>query len=244
MNRSRQTQPSSALWTIGVLAVVCAVVAGLFAVFDEEDKAVAGTRPVVAGENGHAASGAAGHSAPDAAGAASDGAPDSAGAADSAGPQPVTQVDRTFLVAVRQAGLWEIPAGRLAQTHASSEAVKRAGLHLMDGHSKLDQLVREDAKILGVPLPNEATEEQQEFVRRMEQARGAEFDRIFANLLRASHGKIFATIAEVRAATQNDLIRRHARQANQTVLDHLEVLEDTGLVDTATFQEVEEAVTS
>ncbi|MEW2635581.1 DUF4142 domain-containing protein [Streptomyces sp. NPDC048389] len=166
----------------------------------------------------------------------------SATAEEAQGPQTVTDVDRTFLVAVRQAGLWEIPAGRLAQTHASSEAVKRAGLHLIDGHSKLDQLVREDAKILGVELPNEATEEQQGFVRQMENARGAEFDRIFTNLLRASHGKIFATIGEVRGATQNDLIRRHARQANQTVLDHLEVLEDTGLVDAATFAEVEAAV--
>ena len=164
-------------------------------------------------------------------------------AAEAQGPQKVTEIDRTFLVKVRQAGLWEIPAGRLAQTHASSEAVKRAGLHLIDGHSKLDQLVREDAKILGVELPNEATEEQQGFVRQMENAQGAEFDRLFANLLRASHGKIFATIGEVRAATQNDLIRRHARQANQTVLDHLEVLEDTGLVDPATFAEVEAAVT-
>lgn len=163
-------------------------------------------------------------------------------AAEAQGPQQVTEVDRTFLVKVRQAGLWEIPAGRLAQTHASSEAVKRAGLHLLDGHSKLDQLVREDAKILGVALPNEATEEQQGFVAQLENARGAEFDRIFANLLRVSHGKIFATIAEVRAATQNDLIRRHARQANQTVLDHMEVLEDTGLVDATTFAEVEAAV--
>ncbi|WP_267243443.1 DUF4142 domain-containing protein [Streptomyces sp. PR69] len=159
-----------------------------------------------------------------------------------AGPQIVTDVDRTFLVAVRQAGLWEIPAGRLAQTHAQSEAVKRAGLHLIDGHSKLDQLVREDAKILGVEIPNEATPEQQGWVKQMENARGAEFDRLFANLLRASHGKIFATIGEVRGATQNDLIRRHARQANQTVLDHLEVLEDTGLVEQATFEEVEAAV--
>ncbi|WP_326647487.1 DUF4142 domain-containing protein [Streptomyces sp. NBC_01750] len=156
--------------------------------------------------------------------------------------QPVTQVDRTFLVKVRQAGLWEIPAGRLAQTHASSDAVRRAGLHLIDGHSKLDQLVREDANILGVELPNEATPEQQGWVRQLDDAQGDEFDRLFANLLRASHGKIFATIGEVRASTQNDLIRRHARQANQTVLDHMEVLEDTGLVDPKTFQEVEAAV--
>ncbi|MFF3322660.1 DUF4142 domain-containing protein [Streptomyces sp. NPDC002889] len=165
-----------------------------------------------------------------------------AGAADS-GPQPVTEVDRTFLVKVRQAGLWEIPAGRLAQTHASSDAVRRAGLHLLDGHSKLDQLVREDADILGVELPNEATAEQQQWVTQLDEARGDEFDRLFANVLRASHGKIFATIGEVRAATQNDLIRRHARQANQTVLDHMEVLEDTGLVTPDTLREVESAVT-
>ncbi|MEU3446404.1 DUF4142 domain-containing protein [Streptomyces thermolilacinus] len=159
------------------------------------------------------------------------------------GPQPVTEIDRTFLVKVRQAGLWEIPAGRLAQTNGQSEAVKRAGLHLLDGHSKLDQLVREDARILGVDIPNEATEEQKGFVRQLEAARGAEFDRIFANILRSSHGKIFATIGEVRAATQNDLIRRHAKVANETVLDHMEVLEDTGLVEARTFAEVETAVT-
>src|SRR3954471_2068157 len=80
------------------------------------------------------------------------------------GAGPVTTVDKTFLVKVRQAGLWEMPAGRLAQTNASSEAVKRAGLHLLDGHSKLDELVREDAAILGVELPDKATDEQQGWV--------------------------------------------------------------------------------
>lgn len=64
----------------------------------------------------------------------------------------------------------------------------------------------------------------------------------FVNLLRASHGKIFATIAEVRAGTQNDVIRRHATQANQTVLDHMTVLEDTGLVDAKTLADVAAAV--
>ncbi|MEQ0560045.1 DUF4142 domain-containing protein [Amycolatopsis sp. NEAU-NG30] len=159
-----------------------------------------------------------------------------------AGAGPVTELDKTFLVKVRQAGLWEIPAGNLAQTHASSEQVKRAGLHLLDGHSHLDQLVREDARILGVTLPDQATAEQQGWVRQLTAAQGLEFDKLFANLLRASHGKIFATIAEVRAGTQNDVIRRHATQANQTVLDHMTVLEDTGLVDADTIADVAAAV--
>ncbi|WP_410565189.1 DUF4142 domain-containing protein [Amycolatopsis sp. cmx-4-61] len=165
-----------------------------------------------------------------------------AGTNEIAGAGPVTELDRTFLVKVRQAGLWEIPAGDLAQTHASSEQVKRAGLHLLDGHSHLDQLVREDAKMLGVTLPDQATAEQQGWVRQLTDAQGLEFDKLFANLLRASHGKIFATIAEVRAGTQNDVIRRHATQANQTVLDHMTVLEDTGLVDAKTIADVAAAV--
>ncbi|MEV6626397.1 DUF4142 domain-containing protein [Amycolatopsis sp. NPDC051106] len=155
---------------------------------------------------------------------------------------PVTELDQTFLVKVRQAGLWEMPAGTLAQTHASSDAVKRAGLHLLDGHSHLDQLVREDAKMLGVTLPDQASAEQQGWVRQLTAAQGLEFDKLFVNLLRASHGKIFATIAEVRAGTQNDVIRRHATEANQTVLDHMSVLEDTGLVDAQTIADVAKAV--
>lgn len=166
-----------------------------------------------------------------------------AGAGDNpVGAGPVTELDKTFLVKVRQAGLWEIPAGDLAQTHASSEQVKRAGLHLLDGHSHLDQLVREDARMLGVTLPDQATAEQQGWVRQLTEAQGLEFDKLFANLLRESHGKIFATIAEVRAGTQNDVIRRHATQANQTVLDHMTVLEETGLVDAKTIADVAAAV--
>ncbi|WP_328452852.1 MULTISPECIES: DUF4142 domain-containing protein [unclassified Amycolatopsis] len=170
-----------------------------------------------------------------------------AGAAPEAAPPsgnsgPLTDVDKTFLVKVRQAGLWEIPAGRLAQTHASSEAVKRAGMHLLDGHSLLDQLVREDSAITGVQLPDQATAEQQGWDRQLTEAQGLQFDELFVGLLRSSHGKIFATIAEVRASTQNDLVRRLARQASLTVMDHMEVLEDTGLVTQQTLDEVGAAV--
>ncbi|WP_431961975.1 DUF4142 domain-containing protein [Actinacidiphila sp. bgisy160] len=154
----------------------------------------------------------------------------------------LTDLDKTFLTKVRQAGLWEIPAGRLAQTHASSEAVKRAGMHLLDGHSKLDQLVREDARGLGVPIPDQATPEQQAWVRQLENAQGLQFDQLFVDLLRNSHGKVFIVIGEVRATTKNPLVRRLATQANDTVQDHMEVLEDTGLVTDATLEDVASSI--
>ncbi|GAA2323793.1 hypothetical protein Scani_40920 [Streptomyces caniferus] len=150
----------------------------------------------------------------------------------------LSALDKTFLTKVRQAGLWEMPAGRLSQTHASSEAIKRAGMHLLEGHSKLDQLAREDSKALNSPIPDEATPEQQGWVDQLKNARGHAFDQLFVDLLRASHGKIFVTIGEVRATTKNDLIRRLATQANNTVQDHMDVLEDTGLVTDATLDDV------
>ncbi|WP_254885726.1 DUF4142 domain-containing protein [Streptomyces sp. NA02950] len=164
-----------------------------------------------------------------------------AGAA-AAGSGGLTELDKTFLVKVRQAGLWEIPAGRMAQSQASSEAIKRAGMHLLDGHSKLDQLTREDAKALNVPLPDEASAEQQGWVDQMKAAKGREFDQTFVDLLRASHGKIFITIGQVRATTKNAMIRRLATQANNTVNDHMEVLEDTGLVTDAVLDDVASTV--
>ncbi|MFG3119524.1 DUF4142 domain-containing protein [Streptomyces sp. NPDC048197] len=159
-----------------------------------------------------------------------------------AGPRgntgPVSALDKTFLTKVRQAGLWEMPAGRLAQTHASGEAIKRAGMHLLEGHSKLDELAREDSEALNVPIPDQATPEQQGWVDQLKNARGQAFDQLFVDLLRASHGKIFITIGEVRATTKNSLIRRLATQTNNTVQDHMDVLEDTGLVKDATLDDV------
>ncbi|MGO4750475.1 DUF4142 domain-containing protein [Streptomyces sp. 2MCAF27] len=151
---------------------------------------------------------------------------------------PVSKLDIEFLKKVRQANLWESPAGRLTQTHATSESVKRAGLHIMEGHAKLDEFVRNTAEALNVSLPDEASEEQQGFVRTLENAQGADFDEKFANILRGTHGKIFVTIAQVRASTKNTLMRRFASEVNLTVLDHQNVLDDSGLVDEATYDDI------
>ncbi len=144
---------------------------------------------------------------------------------------PMTALDKDFLIKVRLAGLWELPAGQQAQQRGSSQAMKRAGQHLIDGHTSLDAAVRETAPQLGVQLPNEATDQQKGWLAEMTAASGAEYERKFANILRLAHGKVFTVIAEVRATTRNSLVRELANQANVTVLDHITVLEETGLVD-------------
>ncbi|MFI7383921.1 DUF4142 domain-containing protein [Streptomyces sp. NPDC049813] len=144
---------------------------------------------------------------------------------------PLSATDRVFLTKVRLAGLWELPAGQQAEERAPSRAVATAGRHLVEGHTFLDARVREVAARLRLGLPNQPTAQQRGWLRTLTAARGAEYERQFANLLRRAHGQVFALVAQVRAATRNTLVRDLADDANTTVLDHITVLEATGLVD-------------
>ncbi|MFF4398253.1 DUF4142 domain-containing protein [Streptomyces sp. NPDC001480] len=144
---------------------------------------------------------------------------------------PLTEGDRDFVVKVRAAGLWEYPVGQLGLQKGQSAAVKTASNHLIDGHAALDVSCRKIAPLLNITLPNIASPQQEGFVTQLKSDSGKQFDVDFANILRMTHGSIFNTIAKVRSTTKNSLVRALADQANDTVLDHMTVMEKTGDVD-------------
>ncbi|KND46269.1 MULTISPECIES: DUF4142 domain-containing protein [Streptomyces] len=144
---------------------------------------------------------------------------------------PLTASDRDLIVRVRLAGLWELPAAEKAMARSKSPQVKEAADHLIVGHKDLDERVRAVASQLGVELPNVPNEQQQGFLQQMDNATDDQFDRVWANLLRSAHGKIFPAIGTIRNQTENTLVRQLASDTNQTVLDHITMLEKTGQVD-------------
>ncbi|MGI5458842.1 DUF4142 domain-containing protein [Streptomyces sp. CA-249302] len=144
---------------------------------------------------------------------------------------PLSGLDREFITKVRLAGLWELPAGQEAEQKGTTQAVRTAGQHLVQGHTFLDQRVRDVAAKLGLALPNEPNAQQQQWLATLNAAQGVDYDRDFANILRLAHGKVFSVVAQVRATTRNSLVRALADDANTTVLDHIKVLEATGYVD-------------
>ncbi|MGM9380478.1 DUF4142 domain-containing protein [Streptomyces antibioticus] len=144
---------------------------------------------------------------------------------------PLSALDREFVTKVRLAGLWELPAGVQAEEKGTTDAVRTAGRHLVEGHTFLDERARDVAAKLGLPLPNEPDDQQRTWLAELDAARGRAFDWTFANTLRVAHGRVFSLVAQVRAGTRNSLVRALADDANSTVLDHIRVLEATGLVD-------------
>ncbi len=142
-----------------------------------------------------------------------------------------TTTDQDFLVMVRQAALWQVPAGEYAREHASSTKVKDVGQQLIVDNTKLDDEVRVVAAQLGVALPNRASEEQQGWLAELAGEEGPAYDRAFANRLRAAHGTILPIVAAVRSGTRDPTVRTFAKDVHDVVSKHMTTLESTGLVD-------------
>jgi predicted outer membrane protein len=146
---------------------------------------------------------------------------------------PMGPAGRDLLQKVTLAGLWEGPAGRMALEKSANPKVQEAGRHLIEGHADLDRRTVELARTLNVTLPTQPNESQQGWLNEMQAApaRSTEFDKVFANRLRAAHGVVYKFLATVRTGTRNTAIRDYAKVCMDTVLDHMTVLEATGMVD-------------
>ena len=143
----------------------------------------------------------------------------------------ISAADRDFVVKVRLAGLWEIPAGEMAREKSSDPRIQQIGRSISAQHVALDQLTRAAAGKLGIDLPGKPNSDQQKWLGEMRDAEGAQFDQVYIDRLRAAHGKIFPAIATIRTSTRNDTVRKLAQQANQFVMTHLTLLESSGIVD-------------
>lgn len=143
----------------------------------------------------------------------------------------LSAADIDFVIKVRLAGLWEIPAGNMAVEKSNDPNVVKIGKSIAAQHVSLDNLDRAAAKKLNIDLPNQPNGDQQGWLNEMKAASGAQFDQIFVDRLRAAHGKIFPAIASIRAGTRNDTVRKLAQQANQFVMTHMTLLESSGVVD-------------
>jgi predicted outer membrane protein len=146
-------------------------------------------------------------------------------------PAQLSAADLALFDGVRLAGLWEMPAGQMAAERGSSQRVRQVGAEIAAQHAELDQLAVDAANKVGHQLPTKPTDTQQGWLDEMRTASSdREFDQIFVDRLRAAHGKIFPVIGAVRSGTRNEVARGLAQEANQFVLNHLSLLESTGLV--------------
>jgi putative membrane protein len=143
----------------------------------------------------------------------------------------INDADMTFLDKVKQAGLWEIPMGRLAQEKGLSTRTKEVGKLIANDHEVLDDDVKRVAAKFGHPLPSEASLQQQTWMNEIRGASGKQLDELFAQRLRFAHGVVYGAIAQVRAFSRNPLMVAFATQCELFVARHMSLLDSTGEVN-------------
>jgi predicted outer membrane protein len=146
------------------------------------------------------------------------------------GRSRLNAADLTLLVGLRQAGLWEIPAARIAAQQGTTPKIRQAGQKIATEQAQLDNLTVDAAKSLGAITPSTPTAQQQGLLDQLQAAGGSQFDQLFVSSLRDAYGFLYPIIGEVRASTRNVVIRQLADQANVSVIHYMQILESTGLV--------------
>ncbi len=148
----------------------------------------------------------------------------------------MTEADRDFVVKVRAAGLWEYPVGMLGLQKDTT--VRTAGDHLVRPTPRWTRPTARSPPHSASPSPTSRLLSSRASSTLTGET-GKQFDTDFANILRMTHGSIFNTVAKIRSTTKNSLVRQLADQANIMVLDHITVMEKTGLVnfDQTLFQQ-------
>ena len=142
--------------------------------------------------------------------------------------QVFADYDKVFLDKVKQAGLWEIPSGELAEKKGLSEQTRSVGKLIAADHRVLDDDVKRVAARFGYTLPTKPTLEQQGWLDEINAASGKEFDRLFASACDFAHGLVYQAIADVRAHSRNQMMRAFAKQCEIFVNRHMSLLESTG----------------
>jgi putative membrane protein len=142
--------------------------------------------------------------------------------------QALSTLDREFLTVINFANLWEVPMGDLAAKQGTTQRVRDVGATIASDHRKLTTAVKDLANKFGVVLTETPSSSTAKWMSEIRAASGEQFDKVFADRLRAAHGTVFSLIAEIRAGTTNTAIRDFATQANNIVMKHMSLLESTG----------------
>lgn len=147
----------------------------------------------------------------------------------------LSAADRLLLVQLRQAALWEIPVGRAAARRGSQEATRKNLGQIATRHIRFDEVNRQMAAKLNVPLPNEPTADQQSWMSEITGKSGTDYDKTVVARMRTAQGQLYTRAAAVRASTRNTVMRKYALRAESFLNGQLKLLENTGFVTVDTL---------
>lgn len=138
------------------------------------------------------------------------------------GKSSLDRADRKHFREIAQANMAEVQAGKLAQTKASSDEVKKFAQHMVDDHSKMLKEQETMAQSKGVSLPKEPGKSEKSALKKLQSASGAQFDKSYMQQMVKDHEKALKLVQDTAKGAKDPELKQAAEQAAPEIQKHLD----------------------
>jgi len=139
----------------------------------------------------------------------------------------LTDQDKKFADAAAQGGMAEVMLGELASSNGTHASVKSLGAMMVKDHGKANEELKSWASASGYSLPSSVTAEQQKAYDELKAKKGAEFDRMFADVMVNDHKKVLAAFKKESTEGNEASLKSFATKTVPTLEHHLMESEKT-----------------
>jgi putative membrane protein len=157
--------------------------------------------------------------------ASNDNANGTSGANAGATSVKLSDSEKQLLQNIADADKAEIEMGQLAQSNGSSQKVKDFGQKLVDDHTQNNQQLQQLAQQKGVQLSVQEKPAEQSTKSKLENVKGAQFDKAFMQHEKDDHAKLLSQLKQQQDQIQDPDLKSFVGQTISAVQQHLDAAE-------------------
>lgn len=129
--------------------------------------------------------------------------------------------DKKFADAAAKGGMMEVMMGQLAASNATNATVKSLGQMMVKDHGKANDELKKWATATGYTLPTALDADQQKQYDGLKAKKGAEFDRMYTDLMVTDHQKDIAEFKKQASGGSEASLKSFASTTLPTLEHHL-----------------------
>ena len=137
----------------------------------------------------------------------------------------VSAADRKFMNEAAIGGMEEVELGKLAQSKASTDDVKKFGQRMVDDHSKANDQLKSLASSKGVDLPTQLDKKAQGDVDKLTKA--TSFDKQYMAMMVKDHKKDVSEFEKQSKSAKDPDVKSFATNTLPTLQEHLKLAQQT-----------------
>jgi putative membrane protein len=122
--------------------------------------------------------------------------------------------------------MYEVQAGKLAESKGSSAAVKSFGRHMVAAHTQTTANLKAAIKKAGLDIqpPSQLDSKHQQMLDQLQSASGSDFDQTYISQQESTHQAALKLMQTYAASGDNDALKRAAAKTVRVVKSHIAML--------------------